>query len=668
MNNIFLLLLLPVLPALVEGCHYAKPICLAASTPFAVLSGGSLGAPTIRGQQRGMRTRSPISHITSCCNQRASRVVSERRQVTSRRTVLSTAIAGIAWPWLPNAIPADIGTGSVQERTKGAIQYVSTRGSDSNDGLTWATAKQTLPAAWSALPGGGDIYVLRSSFTWNGGIVPANTRIHFQGPGGAMTLSGPVVLSSGDVIACGKGGALSVNFSARPSSGAVVSAANASDVYFSCRIEGNRNENVASGVAFQNDTRVVAPLIDVRDTGQYVGNAEFGVYINGCTDCTFGTIRVRNHGSNSNRVRGTNGVLIRGSNSSLVIGTIDVYGTVCQGGNGNINVQGSGVTIHEVISTNPRGPTGNRYACDAFNMTGSNDTVDYLQAYNTNSPRSGGGTVAIEPPASEDVFGTIVDHFSNGNGLEVNSSSNGNVDHIYIGNFICRDAGMAEPPVSNRAGIELVANSPKALTEHITIGSAAVFDDLLNPDGSTRAKAATQYGIYLQQGNGGKLEDLSVGPTTIYGVGASNYHIAGAPAHYRLATSNSDTWLFKNYLSALRLEAVGTPLTGNNFSLSSGWGSGASISRVVGNDQAFYVTIDSAGVSVAPNPTVTLTFRDGAWSDGKAPIYVCGRDEANSPATGIAVDVVTLTSMRMMFVGKPIAGTSYTISCLGIGR
>jgi hypothetical protein len=57
----------------------------------------------------------------------------------------------------------------------------------------------------------------------------------------------------------------------------------------------------------------------------------------------------------------------------------------------------------------------------------------------------------------------------------------------------------------------------------------------------------------------------------------------------------------------------GTALVAGDFALGAGWGSGAAVSNVAGNDSqgSFRVT---AGTGCADNPTVTMTFKNGAWA------------------------------------------------------
>jgi hypothetical protein len=108
-----------------------------------------------------------------------------------------------------------------------------------------------------------------------------------------------------------------------------------------------------------------------------------------------------------------------------------------------------------------------------------------------------------------------------------------------------------------------------------------------------------------------------------------------------------------------------TPLTPADFSLSSGWGSSASVSAYPGSaDQRGQITVFANGAGMAANPTVTLTFHDGTWV--VAPFAVVGRNDPNTPS-GSPTWSTTPTTLVITFQGTPVAGTFYTFSWIVIG-
>lgn len=66
---------------------------------------------------------------------------------------------------------------AIAQLNAGGIQYVSTAGNDSNNGLTWGTAKATIQAAINALPtGGGLVEIGHGTFTITSPIVVSVTQ------------------------------------------------------------------------------------------------------------------------------------------------------------------------------------------------------------------------------------------------------------------------------------------------------------------------------------------------------------------------------------------------------------------------------------------------------------------------------------------------------------
>lgn len=104
----------------------------------------------------------------------------------------------------------------------------------------------------------------------------------------------------------------------------------------------------------------------------------------------------------------------------------------------------------------------------------------------------------------------------------------------------------------------------------------------------------------------------------------------------------------------------GTATTAGQFALSSGFGSTASVAVASGsNDARGQITVSSSGTGQAANPTVTYTFKDGAYS--AAPFILVRRNGGNQPAVDVTV-VTTATIATITFNGTPVAGDTYTIA------
>ncbi len=116
-----------------------------------------------------------------------------------------------------------------------------------------------------------------------------------------------------------------------------------------------------------------------------------------------------------------------------------------------------------------------------------------------------------------------------------------------------------------------------------------------------------------------------------------------------------------------RIEAdQGTPITSAQIVPSAGFGSTASVSAVTGFDQAFQFTVTANGSGIGANPTLTISFINGAWNE--APLFLVQRNDLNAPyGAPPHTVVVTATTITITFNGTPSSGTSYKFLCSGMG-
>lgn len=111
----------------------------------------------------------------------------------------------------------------------------------------------------------------------------------------------------------------------------------------------------------------------------------------------------------------------------------------------------------------------------------------------------------------------------------------------------------------------------------------------------------------------------------------------------------------------------GSSLVSGDFAFAAGWGSTAALSAITGSDQGFTVTITANGSGIAANPTLTLTFHDGTWTN--PPFFVICRGDGNGPATGFwIINSISATVLTMQFVGTPVSGSAYIVYAVGMGR
>lgn len=104
----------------------------------------------------------------------------------------------------------------------------------------------------------------------------------------------------------------------------------------------------------------------------------------------------------------------------------------------------------------------------------------------------------------------------------------------------------------------------------------------------------------------------------------------------------------------------GTALVAGDFALSSGFGATASVGSITATDVGGVFTVTAAGAGLAANPTVTLTFKDGAWPATPKMPLVC---RAGGSQRTVPVEVVSIstTTLVIAFLGTPVAAETYSI-------
>lgn len=110
---------------------------------------------------------------------------------------------------------------------------------------------------------------------------------------------------------------------------------------------------------------------------------------------------------------------------------------------------------------------------------------------------------------------------------------------------------------------------------------------------------------------------------------------------------------------------AGKELVAADFALSAAWGAGATVAVALGStDARGRITITAAGVPAA-GPTITLTFRDGAWR--QAPF---GLVLANG-GTGALLAATWVTTTQTLVItlpgATPVAGLTYTYEFILLG-
>lgn len=98
--------------------------------------------------------------------------------------------------------------------------------------------------------------------------------------------------------------------------------------------------------------------------------------------------------------------------------------------------------------------------------------------------------------------------------------------------------------------------------------------------------------------------------------------------------------------------------------LGAGWGTGAAVSAAVGTDQNLQFTV-TAGTTPSANPTLVITFKDGAWTNAPLAIAVQNGGTGNFAVVQASTNTTTNT---LTWRGTPVNASTYVITVFLWGR
>jgi len=98
--------------------------------------------------------------------------------------------------------------------------------------------------------------------------------------------------------------------------------------------------------------------------------------------------------------------------------------------------------------------------------------------------------------------------------------------------------------------------------------------------------------------------------------------------------------------------------------LSGGWGASGAVSNAAGTDDAFQFTATTGGAGVGANPTITITYKDGTFTN--APVVLVNRNDTNTPFNAPPhTYTVTATTLVITFNGTPSGAYNYVVQLFG---
>jgi len=260
------------------------------------------------------------------------------------------------------------------------------------------------------------------------------------------------------------------------------------------------------------------------------------------------------------------------------------------------------------------------------------------------------------------TFSTFTD---NGSNTQYSSHANGGLIQTLIQKLEAHSRLATEVAllVSGNPGLSAIgftANQSGAVDAQIQRTSANTF--VVDSNWGIRRASTGQAGFTTRLDTGDTFDrfTMTIGGETQLGSGVGAADVTwGRTAANELGPGVGDT------LNVDRLRAAqGTALVAGDFALSAGFGTTATVTSVTGTDQRFGFTVNSSGTGQGADPTIILTFTDGAWT--AAPFVVTGRTGGDQLAVALTVTTSTTTA-TITFRGTPIAAQTYGIECILMG-
>jgi len=170
---------------------------------------------------------------------------------------------------------------------------------------------------------------------------------------------------------------------------------------------------------------------------------------------------------------------------------------------------------------------------------------------------------------------------------------------------------------------------------------------------------------------GAKINDATGAGSIVNNIGIDVAALSkGSALNYAVQTEGGTPSSFGGDVRARRLSCQNaTPFVNADAALSSSWGAGDS-ATVTGTDCGASITV-TAGSAPAANPTVNLTWKDGQWKNASGtitPIVVAMRQDANAPGSATWILAATINGVTFTFTGTPVAGVTYSLEFVTLGR
>ena len=113
--------------------------------------------------------------------------------------------------------------------------------------------------------------------------------------------------------------------------------------------------------------------------------------------------------------------------------------------------------------------------------------------------------------------------------------------------------------------------------------------------------------------------------------------------------------------------SVGTAIVAADYAAHANWGTTPTIAPLAGStDTRGSVTV-TAQATTGANPTLTLTFKDGAYAAAPLVVACKGGTAAAAPTTTFWIASSTTTTAVFTLIGTPTAGNDYVLNYAVLG-
>jgi hypothetical protein len=434
-----------------------------------------------------------------------------------------------------------------------------------------------------------------------------------------------------------------------------------------------------SHMDFSAETGAVVPITMTGNRGRFNdfkltgsravgGGTGTGIFYDTATQGSVERCYFINTGSAGVAIRNSSQIIVQDNRMELC----EDSGVFCNTGCSEIHIENNRIT--ECVKSGTSGQSG---VAVRGNTASANDHSFWIRGNYIKDCEQVGIQVNGATNNTYNVFienNVVLDNNTAGEGIAVALVDNfriaGNrVDKAFASGIIV-DPGLygtvsgnivsnsSQSGAATHHGIQIV-NVAAGDTKHIVVEGNVCYDD--------QGTGTQVTGVQLQE-DSGTLADILVYGNQCTGNTTNSVAFSPTAARQRVISFGNTVGTSASHeFEVYRMqgsEYSGGTLAGGSFALHANWGDAASVGTITGTGQRGRFTVTSSGSSQGANPTVTITFPDGAWPS--APHAVVGR-AGGDQLTVADTWSTTTTTLVITFNGTPVAAQTYVYEFILMG-